>query len=126
MPPFVDMTKLLPISNEIPKSPRTDNGLHFTEEASWEVAALLLGDLGMDVSKLNPKKLQPLRKVILEKNRLFFNKWRPQNATYITGFRKHEQGQHEAEFPLFDPLVAEQEAHIAKLRLDVTSKGSKN
>lgn len=121
--PFVDMTKLLPISNKIPKNPRTDNGLHFTEEAYWEVARLLLEGLGYNVSKPDRKKLDPLRKTIIEKNRIFFNKWRPQNATYITGFRKHEQGRHVAEFPLFDPLVEEQEAKIAALRLELATKG---
>lgn len=121
--PFIDMTKRLPISNEIPKNPRTTNGLHFTEEAYWEIAQILLEGLGYTAAKPDRKKLEPLRKVIIEKNRLFFNKWRPQNATYITGFRKHEQGRHVAEFPLFDPLVEEQEANIAALRLQVSSKG---
>lgn len=121
--PFVDMTKGLPVSDSLAKNPRTDNGLHFTEDSYWEAASVLLKGLGINVAEPDRKKLDPLRKVINEKNRLFFNKWRPQNATYITGFRKHEQGRHVAEFPMFDPLVAEQEAIIAKLRLSASSKG---
>ncbi len=56
-----------------------------------------------------------LRQVVVEKNRLYFHRWRPQNETYLFGFRKHEQGQNAAEIPQFDPLVREREAFIAGL-----------
>lgn len=56
-----------------------------------------------------------LRQVVVEKNRLYFHRWRPQNETYLFGFRKHEQGQNAAEVPQFDPLVREREALIAGL-----------
>jgi lysophospholipase L1-like esterase len=55
-----------------------------------------------------------LRRAIVAKNELYFHRWRPQNETYLFGFRKHEQGQNAREVPEFDPLVAEQEAAIAK------------
>jgi hypothetical protein len=58
---------------------------------------------------------EALRAVVKEKNRLFFNRWRPQNETYILGFRKHEQGQYAAEIPLYDPLVEAEEKKIAEL-----------
>src|SRR5439155_1434593 len=35
---------------------------------------------------------EALRKVINEKNELYFYRWRPQNETYLLGFRKYEQG----------------------------------
>jgi len=35
-----------------------------------------------------------LRELILKKNQLFFQQYRPQNRTYILGFRSHEQGRH--------------------------------
>jgi putative heme-binding domain-containing protein len=60
-----------------------------------------------------------LRQTILKKNELFFDRWRPQNETYLLGFRKHEQGQNAKEIPMFDPLIAEQEAKIARLRRPV-------
>ena len=60
-----------------------------------------------------------LRQAILEKNFQYFNRWRPQNETYIFGFRKKEQGHLAPEFPQFDPIVAEKEAEIAKLRVPV-------
>ncbi len=60
-----------------------------------------------------------LRQAVVAKNRLYFHRWRPQNETYLFGFRKHEQGQNAREVPQFDPLVARKEAEIAKLRVPV-------
>ena len=51
-------------------------------------------------------KLEPLRVAIVAKNELFFYRWRPQNETYLFGFRKHEQGNNAKEIAEFDPLVA--------------------
>ena len=62
-------------------------------------------------------QVEELRKVIIEKNRLFFNQWRPQNETYIFGFRKYEQGRFQEETPQFDPLIAELEKRISELRV---------
>jgi lysophospholipase L1-like esterase len=61
-------------------------------------------------------QVECLRETIIAKNRLYFYRWRPQNETYLFGFRKHEQGQNAREIPLFDPLVSEQETRIATLR----------
>jgi hypothetical protein len=63
------------------------------------------------------EQAEQLRRAIVTKNRLYFHRWRPQNETYLFGFRKHEQGQNAAEVPKFDPLVEEWEATIAKLRV---------
>lgn len=63
------------------------------------------------------KQAEQLRQAILAKNELFFHRWRPQNITYLFGFRKHEQGQNAREIARFDPLVAEQEQAIARLRI---------
>ena len=60
-----------------------------------------------------------LRQTVNRKNELFFYRWRPQNHTYLFGFRKHEQGNNAVEIPQFDPLVAEQEAEIARLKKPV-------
>jgi hypothetical protein len=64
-------------------------------------------------------QVEQLRAAINRKNRLFFHRWRPQNITYLFGFRKHEQGNNAIEVPRFDPLVAEQEREIARLRQPV-------
>ena len=57
-----------------------------------------------------------LNAAIRKKNELFFNRWRPANWTYLFGFRKHEQGRNSVEIPQFDPLIAQWDARIAKLR----------
>ncbi|MGZ8921178.1 MAG: PVC-type heme-binding CxxCH protein, partial [Limisphaerales bacterium] len=61
------------------------------------------------------KQVEELRRTIIQKNELFFHRWRPQNQTYLFGFRKYEQGQNAKEIPMFDPLISEQEEKIFKL-----------
>ena len=61
------------------------------------------------------EQVEELRKAIVKKNELFFYRWRPQNRTYLFGFRKYEQGQNAREIPMFDPLISEQEEKIWNL-----------
>jgi lysophospholipase L1-like esterase len=65
------------------------------------------------------EQVEKLRQTIIKKNELFFHRWRPQNITYLFGFRKHEQGNNAVEIPRFDPLVAERETLIAELKKPV-------
>lgn len=58
---------------------------------------------------------EKLRRAIVAKNELYFHRWRPQNITYLTGFRKHEQGNNAIEIPQFDPLVEARENEIRTL-----------
>jgi lysophospholipase L1-like esterase len=88
-------------------TPSTDNGLHLNEKGYEETARLFGG------SPTNPHP--DLRAKIVEKNELFFHRWRPQNQTYLFGFRKHEQGNNAKEVAEFDPLVATAEKEIQKL-----------
>jgi glycosyltransferase involved in cell wall biosynthesis len=67
-----------------------------------------------------------LRKAVLKKNELFFHRWRPQNETYLFGFRKHEQGKNAAEVFQFDPLVEAEEKKIAELRVKLAAEMKKN
>jgi hypothetical protein len=64
-------------------------------------------------------QLDLVRKAIVAKNMLYFNRYRPENETYLFGFRKHEQGQNASEVPEFDKLVAQAETEIARLRRPV-------
>lgn len=123
---FIDMTKTLSFPHELPITHWTDNGIHYTEAGYWKVASTLVQALGYSPVAPDPKKLAQLQAVVNEKNRLFFLKWRPQNETYITGFRKYEQGRHVAEIPLFDPLVQEQEQKISALRTALSQEGAGN
>src|SRR5262249_19787759 len=62
---------------------------------------------------------EKLRQLIIEKNQLFFHRYRPQNETYLFGFRKYEQGNNAVEVPQFDALIEAKEKEIAKLRVPV-------
>ena len=53
-----------------------------------------------------------IRKLIVDKNELYFHRSRPQNQAYLWGFRKHEQGNNFKEIPMFDPLIKEKEQEI--------------
>jgi len=64
-------------------------------------------------------QVEKLREAILAKNELYFHRWRPQNVTYLFGFRKHEQGNNAVEIPQFDPLVAAREEQIRQLSVPV-------
>jgi lysophospholipase L1-like esterase len=64
-------------------------------------------------------QLEKLRELIAEKNLHYFHYWRPQNDTYIFGFRRKEQGHLTAEFPKYPPILNEKDAEIAKLRVPV-------
>lgn len=62
------------------------------------------------------EKTEELRQAILRKNQLFFDRFRPQNETYLYLFRKHEQGNNAVEIPQFDPLIEEQDQKIFELK----------
>ena len=74
---------------------------------------------GLWTESLIIERIKAIREAIVAKNRLFFHRWRPQNETYLFGFRKHEQGKNAAEIAEFDPLVAEAEKTIQELVKEV-------
>jgi hypothetical protein len=84
-----------------------DKAVATAEAAAWALGVRLSSGPEYD-------QVEELRKAIIAKNRLYFYRWRPQNETYLFGFRKYEQGKNAVEIPQFDPLVAEKEAEIVK------------
>lgn len=72
---------------------------------------------GIDIPQLDLHQAEQLRQTIIAKNELYFHRWRPQNVTYLFGFRKHEQGNNAIEIPKFDPLIEAKEKEIARLRV---------
>jgi hypothetical protein len=93
--------------------PLTVDGLHYDSKGyylMWQRRCdnLLAG-------YLSKNDIDKTKDLILAKNELFFHRWRPANTTYLTGFRKHEQGQNAKEIAQFDPLVAAKEEEIWKL-----------
>ena len=61
-------------------------------------------------------RVEQIRQLVKQKNELFFHRWRPQNETYLLGFRKHEQGNNAVEIPQFDPLIVKIESEIDRLK----------
>ena len=57
-----------------------------------------------------------LRRLVHRKNRLYFHRYRPQNITYLLGFRKYEQGQNAKEIEQLDRSITEAESAIGELR----------
>lgn len=123
---YVTATEELAKSRNVPfvdlfRQPRdsdnrlTDNGMHLTEAGYKQTADSFLKALGHDSVPLDWKKLEGLRQATVAKNELFFHRWRPQNETYLFGFRKHEQGNNAKEIAEFDPLIDEAEAKVHQL-----------
>ena len=96
--------------------PLTDNGVHFTADGYRFTAASFGEALGVPAEGADWKALEPLRKAVVAKNELYFYRWRPQNETYLFGFRKHEQGRNAKEVAEFDPMIGKAEDEIAKLK----------
>ena len=99
--------------------PVTVNGVTFTESDYREIAPAVVRALGLPLDAAAVSTAQSnaaLTAKIKDKNRLFFHRWRPQNETYLFGFRKHEQGNNGVEIPMFDPIIAEREKEIGTLR----------
>ena len=109
---------------ELPNAARdagqlTDNGVHLTARGYRSAAAALEAALGWDESDREPlpaKQSEELRQLIVEKNRLYFHSYRPQNDTYLRGFRDYEQGNNAGELLEFLPLIRIQEEKIRELR----------
>ena len=81
---FVDL--FTPLSKRAPDSPRlTDNGLHLNAEGLREVAKIIAQQLGASLSEADDLTL--LREAIVEKNRLWFDCWRPANWSFVYGDR---------------------------------------
>lgn len=98
--------------------PLTVNGLHLgpkgyqATSSSFQQAIDRYGGFPPD-GNLNH---DGLRAAVVAKNELFFHRWRPQNETYLFGFRKHEQGVNAKEVAEFDPLVSKAEDEIARIK----------
>jgi lysophospholipase L1-like esterase len=93
-------------------------GLHLSERGDARLARLLLRELfGLKAPQTDPEQFELLRGAIYDKNQLYFHRYRPQNETYLFGFRKHEQGNNAAEVERFERLVAEAEAEISMLKM---------
>lgn len=113
-----------------PLPPLTDNGMHLAEAGYEFTTEDFLAALGVrpgaggpdDLARWRTRDTEPLRRAVQKKNELFFHRWRPQNETYLFGFRKHEQGKNAREVAEFDPLVDKAEKEIERIKKELFSK----
>lgn len=116
---FVDLIRALPDGTLAEASrPRTADGIHFNERGARDFGFVLLTHLDTQPATIGfwEPRFEPIRRKTIEKNREFFYRWRPQNDTYIFGFRKYEQGKNAVEIPQFDPIVKKLESEIAEMK----------
>jgi lysophospholipase L1-like esterase len=116
--PGLGALRLLPLNPPTTVIPKLPPGKHtlfiddkpiFTADAKeWASGVKLEHDPEIE-------QAEKLRKLIVAKNELYFHRWRPQNETYLFGFRKHEQGKNASEIPKFDPLIEAKEKDIVEL-----------
>ena len=122
---FVDLFAIFEgdkFSGELATTPLTHDGLHFSDKGYQQLAqklALGLGYPSHTPSDAAQPAIEKMRQTIIEKNRLFFHRWRPANETYLFLFRKREQGENAKEIPQFDPLISAQEKQIESLKLEI-------
>lgn len=121
---FIDWFELM---GGLPKpgrtaKPLTENGVHYTREGYEKLALKLVDGLGLKMPDAPSPALESLRRAVIAKDTLFFNRWRPQNETYLFGFRKHEQGQNAKEIPMFDPLIVQGDEAIQKLKAEALAQ----
>ncbi len=90
----------------------TDNGMHFSQAGYQSTIPDFLTVMGRAWPAEDPKAFEKVRRAVVKKNELFFHRWRPQNETYLFGFRKHEQGKNAKEIVEFDPLIEAAEDEV--------------
>lgn len=117
---FVDL--FTPLSKRGKDEPRlTDNGLHLNEEGLRVVARLIAAQLGVSASEADD--LTAMKEAIVEKNRLWFDCWRPANWSFVYGDRVTQMfGKPSVDAPSLresfeshKPLIAKMDARIHAL-----------
>jgi hypothetical protein len=96
------------------------NGIHLNEEGYRRLAERLMTVLvrppAPPQGSVDPDPQGELHRLVNRKNALYFERYRPQNITYLLGFRAYEQGQNAREIEALDPVIAQLEAEIEALR----------
>jgi len=112
---FVDLfTPLLTEVQTPGHAPLTTDTIRYQQTGYAVAAEAMLHALGVTGFTREDSHAE-LRELIRLKNDLYFHQYRPQNETYLRGFRKHEQGQNAREIAEFEPLIQQAEARISAL-----------
>ncbi len=103
----------------------TVNGMHLTPEGQTQVAEIIAAAL--DVSPPRAAVPEELRAAIREKNRLWFDNWRPMNWSFAFGDRTEQpfgkpgggRPPLRVELEAFQPLIAQADAQVHAIAADV-------
>jgi GDSL-like Lipase/Acylhydrolase family len=117
-----------------PNRPWTRDGLHLNPWGHWLAARATAAQLGwsgplarvtfqIESDTLTPPTLEQARRIIVEKNGLWFDYWRPMNWAFLKGDRIDQPSSHDYRDPKvrwfpkemeeFLPLIADKEERIA-------------
>ncbi|MFV1995564.1 MAG: SGNH/GDSL hydrolase family protein [Verrucomicrobiales bacterium] len=116
---FVDL--FAPTSSAMSRSqgkPLTIDGFALNARGQRIVAEILAAGLG--ITEPWSRELEPLRKLVVEKNRQFFFRWRPINGEYVYGRRREPFG-----VISFPPEMAQLDQIAADLELKIHSEAKK-
>ncbi len=112
---FVDLfgDSIKRIASDGKKQSWTTDSIRFNRFGYQQLANLMINSLEIKSGATQSSNPTPeLLGLLLDKNELYFHRYRPQNETYLRGFRKHEQGQNAKEIAEFDALIAQSESRI--------------
>jgi hypothetical protein len=89
-----------------------------TQESQVVTASAKQWQEGVVITQGAPfSQANQLRDLIIKKNELYFHQYRPQNKTYILGFRSHEQGRHTKGLEELSLIISWLEGQIAVNRV---------
>ena len=110
---YVDLFKSLK------KEARTysKDGIHPSGDGYRRIADIIAEALGLPVpiARLDSEEAAQIRSEIVEKNQLFFHRWRPRNDAFVFGERKDEQRIAQMEPAQIEPFVESKESIINTL-----------
>ena len=105
-----------PIDFSIEGLPRGRFILKINDE---EIMTASSRDFAAGVSFTHPQlgQAEQVRQLIVDKNAVHFHQYRPQNETYLVGFREYEQGQNARELELLNSFIGQKENDIGRWQI---------
>ena len=126
MPAPVSSKEMIHFKTPLLRVAGLKRGKHSLWMGSNKVATASAKSWARGVTFASPLHAQAkqLQELIHKKNQTYFYQYRPQNETYLVGFREYEQGNNARELQLLNPIIGEMENRIGRLRIprDVSLK----
>lgn len=113
--PFVDLYKKSREWYEASKEPLTINGVHLNEHGNREVARYIAESVIKGDVDLEPSKFDSLRAAVVEKNTLWFHKYRSISGNDVWGTRSSQDGNYatlQRELVMLEVMTANRDKKI--------------